>query len=69
MLYGAFTFNAAGNELSYVYSESLQDMKDYVNRTLPSLKKNQSIGIWEMDEFGMFDMSEDTAEFYKKKLN
>ena len=69
MLYGAFTFDVAGNELSYVYSESLQDMKDYVNRTLPSLEKNQSIGIWEMDEFGMFDMSEDTAEFYKKKLN
>lgn len=67
MLYGSFVFDSLGLEKTYVYSESLQEAEDYVNRTFSSLSKGEVIGIWEMDEFGVFDLSQGAAIVYKKK--
>jgi hypothetical protein len=67
MLYCALTFNNKGAEIQSVYTESLQEATDYVNRTLAKLPKGFSIGIWDMDEFGNFDFSESSAVVYHKK--
>lgn len=67
MLYGAFTFNARGQEIAYAYSETLKDMEEYVNRAFRKMRKGHVIGIWEMDENGVFDTSQANAKLYKKK--